>query len=163
MAKRSPLINAFKLFQGNKLYRELYMLPTNGMQNSIMASSAQIQDMEGESVGGCYKIQQEESSSHETKAKKVLEQASTLINEKLPDQSKPFEVPNQKNEIQRESEAADSVVALSKKSQIKELRKQLLKKIEEQIEKIKQFREEQNHQKNTLQIEDHIEVIDSVE
>lgn len=36
-----------------------------------------------------------------------------------------------------------------------------MKKIEEQIEKIKQFREEQLQQKTPLQIEDHIEVMDS--
>ena len=162
MAKRSPLINAFKLFQGNKLYRELYMLPTNGMQHSIMTTTAQMQDdIDGESVGCPYNNQPEESSSHDTKARQVLEQASTLIKEKQPEQHKLFEVQNQKCEPVIEPEVTDSVAALSKKSQIKELRKQLLKKIEEQIEKIKQFREDQIQQKNPLQIEDHIEVLDS--
>lgn len=70
MAKRSPLINAFKLFQGNKLYRELYMLPTNGMQHSIMTTTAQMQDdIDGDSAGCPYNGHQEESSSHDTKAK----------------------------------------------------------------------------------------------
>ena len=163
MAKRSPLINAFKLFQGNKLYRELYMLPTNGMQHSIMTTTAHMQDdIDGDSAGCPYNGHQEESSSHDTKAKQVLEQASTLIKEKQPEQHKIFEVQNQKAvEAPIEPEATDSLAALSKKSQIKELRKQLLKKIEEQIEKIKQFREEQLQQKTPLQIEDHIEVMDS--
>ena len=69
MAKRSPLINAFKLFQGNKLYRELYMLPTNGMQSSIITTTAQIQEEVDAESAGAYNAQQEESSSHETKAK----------------------------------------------------------------------------------------------